>query len=259
MNSPNNSPKIAFVTGYVGLKFSAPIPKKPPHYDGYFITNNKWVYNRLKLTNWTPIFIDNTIEKLFYAPSEDLVKTFKNIKNADKITKQYVFTTACKPLKLYPQKFIQKSYDYVVWFDNKFNINTKGTIQTIKNWDSKIAMMLHRHPFVNNINGEFKESMYQERYIIDKESYLKYIEKNVSQGLSAEHHNHFQCGYLLYNMNHPDTMQIQETWHKHIKECGINDQISFNFVAQLFSEVITEYMYDIEEPKTSFLKRIFKK
>ena len=119
-------------------------------------------------------------------------------------------------------------------------------MQTIENWNPNIAMALHRHPFLNNISEEFKESMLQERYILDKERYHNYIDSNVSKGLSSEHYNHFQCGYLLYNMNHPDTTRIQKTWHEHINKCGINDQISFNFIAQIFKRVIGEYRYDIQ-------------
>ena len=247
INSPNSSPKVAFVSGYVGLKRMAPIPRKPSKYDGYFITNNRWVYYRLKLTKWKPVFIENTLNRLFDNPSEELIETFKNIKRIDKIAKNYFFTKACKSLKLYPQKFIPKTYDYIVWFDNKFDVNVNGTIQTIKNWNPNVSMMLHRHPFLNNISEEFKESMLQKRYIVDKENYLNYIEKNISKDLSAEHYNHFQCGYLLYNMNHSDTIRIQKTWHEHIKKCGINDQISFNFVAQIFKDIIGEYIYDIHE------------
>ena len=247
INSPISSPKVAFVSGYVGLKRMAPIPRKPSKYDGYFITNNRWVYYRLKLTKWKPVFIENTLNRLFDNPSEELIETFKNIKRIDKIAKNYFFTKACKSLKLYPQKFIPKTYDYIVWFDNKFDVNVNGTIQTIKNWNPNVSMMLHRHPFLNNISEEFKESTLQKRYIVDKENYLNYIEKNISKDLSAEHYNHFQCGYLLYNMNHSDTIRIQKTWHEHIKKCGINDQISFNFVAQIFKDIIGEYIYDIHE------------
>jgi hypothetical protein len=247
LNSPKNSSSVAFVTGYIGLKASARIPTKPSQYDGYFITNNKWVYYRLKLSKWTPIFIENTLDKLFDNPTEELIETFKNIKGVDKITRQYFFSRASKSLKLYPQEFIPKKYDYLVWFDNKFNVNIKGTIQTIKDWPPNVSTMLHRHPFVNDIRGEFKEAMLQERYILDKKNYLDYIEENVSKGLSSEHYNHFQTGYLLYNMNHDVTKHIQKTWHEHIKRCGINCQISFNFVAQMFREFIGEYIYDIHE------------
>jgi hypothetical protein len=247
VNGNSSSPKIAFVSGYVGLKVTIPIPKKPAKYDGYFITNNKWVYYRLKLTKWKPVYVENTLNTLFDNPTEDLKETFKNIRRIDKTTRKYFFTKACKFLKLYPQDFIPKTYDYVVWFDNKFNVNIEGTIKTINSWTPNISMMVHRHPFINNIKEELKESMLQQRYILDKDNYLNYIEKNVSNGLSTEHYNHFQCGYLLYNMNHSDTKLIQKTWHEHIKQCGINDQISFNFVAQVFEEIIDEYIYDIQE------------
>jgi hypothetical protein len=34
---------------------------------------------------------------------------------------------------------------------------------------------------------------------------------------------------------------------KHLYRSGIEDQLSLNFVAQKYKEVIAEYMYDIDE------------
>ena len=38
------------------------------------------------------------------------------------------------------------------------------------------------------------------------------------------------------NMKHNKINTINTTWYQHIKECGIQDQISFFFVKQLFND-----------------------
>ncbi|MFC5044567.1 hypothetical protein ACFSTE_15465 [Aquimarina hainanensis] len=253
----NTTKTLAFVSGYVGKKKHARIPKKPPRHDSYFITDNKWVYYRLKFTRWKPVFIKDTAALIAQFSPESPVNNFsEEAITTDKVTAQRYYTTACKPLKVYPQHFLKKKYDYLVWSDNKFDINYKDTIKVVNNWNPDIAMMLHRHPVLKNIDGEFEESMLQERYVIEKEQYTRYIKDRVNEGLSSQSDDHYQCGYLLYNMKASETENIQKAWHQNINQCGINDQISFNFVAQKFRHLIDEYKYDID--RKPLRKRIFK-
>jgi hypothetical protein len=42
-------------------------------------------------------------------------------------------------------------------------------------------------------------------------------------------------------MKHPEINKIGETWLNHIQMCGIQDQISFFFVKQLFSDYILPF------------------
>jgi hypothetical protein len=39
-------------------------------------------------------------------------------------------------------------------------------------------------------------------------------------------------------MKHEKIKEINNTWYQHIQECGIQDQISFFFVKQLFNDYI---------------------
>jgi len=259
----SNFQNIAFVTGYIGPKKRARIPVKPPQYDGYYITNNKRVLKRLRKTQWTPIFIKDTMSLISELSFDNPLKKYNmdDLPKLDKIDRERFFTMACKPLKTEPQKFIPKPnlYHYIIWSDNKINVNIEGTITTIKSWNTNLAMMLHRHPFVANIEKEYDESMLQERYVREKEQYAKYINKNVNEGLSAKQDLFYQCGYIIYNLQHPETLNIQKTWKKHIGQCGINDQISFNFVAQQFNSVIGEYKYDIGQKIVPLFKQLTRK
>lgn len=242
-----NKGYIAFVTGYIGTKNHTYIPNKPPQYDSYYITDNKWVYARLKRTQWMPIFIDDIMDILSKFLSNSHFIKNKNINKLDKVDKNRFYTIVSKPLKVYPDQFLPKGYHYIVWFDSKFDVNITGTLEAIRNWKQDKAIMLHKHPFAKNIEEEFNESMKQKRYVKERYQYIDYIYKNTTKGLSKYHNKHYQCGYLLYNTNHPETKNIQRTWQQHINNCGINDQISFNFIAQLFDKYIDEYIYDIQD------------
>jgi len=76
--------------------------------------------------------------------------------------------------------------------------------------------------------------MWQQRYLVEYDQYVKYIEKQLSSGLSETTGYHCACGFLVRNMKHPVIKELNETWYQHIEECGIQDQISFFFVKQLF-------------------------
>ena len=87
----------------------------------------------------------------------------------------------------------------------------------------------------NNIWDEYNESMKQHRYILQNEKYKKYINKQINNGLSEITEYHYACGFLIRNMKHEKIIEINKTWYEHIQECGIQDQISFFFVKQLFN------------------------
>lgn len=242
---------VAFVTGYVGQDSKPRIPKKPKGYDSYYITNHSGVISRLQKTNWIPIFIENVTDLLsLFSPDSPFLKLSSDeISALDEVKQSQFYTLACKRLKVYPNLFLPKTYDFVVWSDNKFSVNASDSIKTINNWNHKTAMMLHKHPFVENNIEELSESMHQQRYVEQKARYQNYLDEQTAKGLSVEGTMHYQCGYLLYNEAHPKTNLIRSTWQDHINMCGINDQISFHFVAQLFDDCVEEFIYPISRPK----------
>jgi len=102
---------------------------------------------------------------------------------------------------------------------------------------------LREHWFVgNNIWDEFNLSMNQEKYKLESEKYKKYIFKQLDNGLNERVDHHCACGLLIRNMKHEKINEISNTWFTHIKECGIQDQISFFFVKQLFNEYIYPFV-----------------
>ena len=51
----------------------------------------------------------------------------------------------------------------------------------------------------------------------------------------------------IYNLNHDYTKKIQYEWFKHIKKCGIQCQISFNLLRQIYEDYIGEFKYNINK------------
>ena len=92
--------------------------------------------------------------------------------------------------------------------------------------------------------------MKQPRYLLESEKYKNYIKNQVKNGLSEITEHHCACGFLIRNMKHEKINEINNTWYQHIQECGIQDQISFFFVKQLFYD----YIYPFTE--NPFLQRI---
>ena len=117
--------------------------------------------------------------------------------------------------------------------------------------NSDKTIIFAKHAFIksNNVWDEFNESMKQPRYFAQKEQYEKYINQKLSQGLTPVSDIHHVTGFII--RKHCEmTNQINEEWYKHIKECGIQCQISFFFVQQMYKAHIypVEYydgFYDI--------------
>jgi hypothetical protein len=86
--------------------------------------------------------------------------------------------------------------------------------------------------------SEFGLSMYQPRYYNERVRYYNYIQKQIMLGFRYKDDYHCTTGYLLRNMKHKKIIELNSTWYNHIQECGIQCQIAFFFVKQLFKNYI---------------------
>jgi preprotein translocase subunit SecA len=108
--------------------------------------------------------------------------------------------------------------------------------------EQNYSLLLREHWFVhNNVWNEYNESMYQKRYVLESEKYKKYIQNQVNNGLSEITEHHCTTQLLIRNMKHEKMIELNNTWYKHIQECGIQCQISFFFVKQLFPDIIVSF------------------
>jgi len=160
---------------------------------------------------------------------------------------------AGKHIKTSPHEYKElKDYSYVCFLDSKLEkVNETFVENFIQKYfiEQNYALLLREHWYINSkalnrnvsVWDEFYESMYQKRYIIEREKYKKYINNQKVNGLSETTKRHCAGGFLIRNMKHPKINEINNTWFQHIQECGIQDQISFFFVKQLFDDCIHSF------------------
>ncbi len=226
----NKIPKynLAFYTCFYGSENNPAfkIPKIPSDkYDCYYFTNNKKILDMTKETRWLGVYdnkpvTDDIIESCMYG----------------------------KYIKVLPNNTLLQKYAYTCFLDSKLDKISDTRIEYLitkymVNMDK--ALLLREHEFVKtaNIWNEYNESLLQERYTKQKDKMLKYIHDKLENGFKETISTHGQCGLLIRNMNHPLISQINKSWYLNIQECGIQDQISFFFVKQLYEK----YIYNFKE------------
>jgi hypothetical protein len=222
---------LAFYTYFYGSERNGAfkIPEIPSlTYKCFYYTNNISLLFLLKKTKWIPIY-DNKPTK------DDLIES----------------NMLGKYIKTCPHMFPHlKDFDYLCYLDSKLEHVSEKFVEdyirkyffTNNNTQPKYALILRNHTFIKpSVWKEYEVSMEQHRYKIQSHAYKKYINAQVVLGLKTETPYHCQCGFLIRNMKHPEINNIGETWLQHIQMCGIQDQISFFFVKQLFSDYILPF------------------
>lgn len=129
-------------------------------------------------------------------------------------------------------------YEYIFFLDSKIRYNERALVNFLTTRTEKamfmIAHMSRTRPFLQN---EFNESMNQERYAKQRDQILRFISTHEDES-TKEPDTFYQMSMILRKNAHPNTKDIGELWHDMIRECGIQDQISFYFVQQKFDHVI---------------------
>jgi hypothetical protein len=226
---------LAFYTYFYGSNennaFKIP-PLPSLKYKCYYFTNNKSILEQLTKTKWIAIYDDKPTR-------DDLIES----------------CMAGKHIKTSPHDYPDlNNYDYLCFLDSKLShVNEKFVEQYIIDYfvNQDYALLIREHWSVvcNNWNGhnkithnniwrEYNGSMNQLRYQLESEKYKKYINNQLNSGLKEVTNNFCACGFLIRNMKHAKMKEINNTWYQHIKECGIQDQISFFFINQLYKDYI---------------------
>lgn len=214
---------LSFYTCFYGSNQnqSFKIPQTPSmKYDCYYFTNNLEILGRLKDTKWIGVFNDQPT-------NDDLIES----------------NMVAKRVKVLPHEYKElRDYDYTCFLDSKlYRVSEAFVENMIDKYFVKqsCALLLRQHEFLKGyVWDEYNESMKQERYRKESARYYKYIQKQLSEGLKETTPRHCQCGFLIRNMKHEKIKELNEMWYRHILECGIQDQISFFFVKQLFFEYV---------------------
>lgn len=211
--------ELAFYSYFYGSDRNASYKIRDPpsqNHDCFYFTNNRSLFQKLLSTDWIAVFDDR--------PTHD-----------DMIESNMVG----KHIKTCPHRFPPLSkYKYLCYLDNKITVRVDSVLKHIDRYfiQQNFAMIFPQHTFVGtNVWNEYDESMKQPRYVSEREKYKRYIRQQMHEGLQEKTQQHATCNFSLRNMKHPQTRRIGEVWYKHIQQCGIQDQISFFFVKQLFA------------------------
>jgi len=226
---------LAFYTCFYGSNnnttFNIPAIPSSSKYSCYYYTNNETIMERLKETAWICIYEADK------KTTDDLIESCmvgKHVKTQPHLYKELMH------------------YDYLCFLDSKLDKVSESFVEDyiLKFFiEQNYALLLRQHWFIsNNVWDEYNESMWQERYRMESDRYINYIEKQIANGFDEETRQHCACGFLIRNMKHELINEINQTWFAHIEECGIQDQISFFFVKQLFDCYIHAFR---EEPFVS--------
>jgi len=219
--------KIVFYTCFFGNDGNVankvpPVPSST--YDCYYFTNNINTYNQLLNTDWKRMFLSIPIKSDYNLSSMD-----------------------SKELKACPNHFeVLNYYEYSCYFDSKIFVDENKIDELIEKMlvNTDKLMILPKHPYLTmknwepNVWNEYTESLYQPRYAMEKNKYVSYIHKQIESGLKEVSNTHYTTHFIL-RKHGKKTNEINDTWFQHIKECGIECQISFFFINQLFIDYIS--------------------
>jgi hypothetical protein len=215
----NNLEKFAVYSVYFGETATKTIrnTKVNTNHKHYFISNNREILNTAQSNGWRPIFVNLPVSKnrLVSAHQSKVVKAMPH---------------------LLP---ILSTFEFLFYIDDKidFNVDKIFLLITSLTINNK-SIIIRNHPSkATNILSEFAEAMIQPRYQAQRDQIISYITYKIKSGYSLRTENLYLTGAILRNMSHPDTRKINEEWYSNILECGIECQISFDFIAQNYNSI----------------------
>ena len=221
---------IAFYTVFFGGddNWAKLVPDLPTtKHDCYYFTNNRQLYNRLTWSNYRSVFMNDI-------PVHD-----DPIKDA----------LAAKELKACPHhSSILSKYDYTCYTDSKLGCDAEKVIKLIEELDqSDQCAIFSKHSCSDTFHSvwdEYKLCLQFPKYASQKDQYKAYLEKYLNHGFSEHIDTHYCTGFIV-RKNSPKTIEMCDLWYDHIKECGIECQISFSLVQQLYKDIIkpVDYKY----------------
>lgn len=188
---------------------TTPVGNLYPH---FFYTNNALAHHRASVAGWTAVSVPTPV-------SHD---------NA-------VSNMQCKQEKVLPHLIPElRAYDILIYRDAKmkgldFSMLPK-ILARLEETDSCAAFVVHPRGVID----EVVESMFQPRYLKDRQRIVSYVEEELAAGWSAKLPIHHGCNISVRNQRHADIEAMNTTWWSHIQRCGVQDQVSFHFICQMF-------------------------
>lgn len=185
--------------------------------DFYFISNNPACLKKAGKLGWIPFHLDVGIY-------QDAVISSHQAKIAKAMPHLFEFLT---------------EYERVFYLDDKFRFDS----QFLAKLESAFAgaespFIASHHAFLDkNIMFELAEAMGQPRYFLQRTQIVEFILGKLNEGYRLDMEKMYETGLIMRDLNHPEVREINEEWYQSIIECGIQCQISFNFIAQKYRTI----------------------
>ncbi len=213
-------PSLCFYTCFFGPdgNVANQIPTPPSQtYPCFYFTNNPATLAKLQGTGWKAVDMTRIPIKL------------TDRENA----------ADAKELKAAPHHFAElKPFAFTCYYDSKRKVKDTDVVGMCEYLQAEAAkgaaFMIGHHPYcAAKVWDEFNLAMGQQRYREEEAKMRAYIAKQVAAGLKEEKEVHHQTGFIV-RRSCPEVEKLNETWWAHIQECGIECQVSFFFIHQLF-------------------------
>lgn len=223
---------LAFYTCFFGgdHNWAAVIPPLPSaDHDCFYFTNNRSIYARLEGTGWIRIWMPEI------PIHNDLV--------ADAMS--------TKELKACPYRFpVLRPYSHLCRMDSKLRItDVTRVLEMAESLTGDAVLAITLNPILNTYVDawtEYTNAIQYEKYARQKETYSRYITDRLEEGFENLPLRHSVGCCVLRNS--PRTDELGSLWYHHIQLCGIECQISWQFVCQRYRSSIVEfppkYMWD---------------
>ena len=212
--------KLAYYTSYLGpdtgwTNIVPPLFSR--RHDCYYFTNNEKTFHKATAEGWIAVF--------FNMPTSP--NYLDNAMNT-------------KELKLCPHRFVQlQDYEYTCWIDSTLIAYDEKIDTLVEEMDTqKILLCLTRHPAdFRSVWHEYSATAELVKHQSALSSYKAYIQSRLDRGLRAET-DCFHCTGFLLRRNVGEVHAVCDTWLKEVAECGVNCQICFHFVRQMYDGAV---------------------
>jgi hypothetical protein len=210
---------IAFYSTFCGheraMSLAVPVHAIPA--DFYFISNNPACLSYAQKLGWIPFHLKIG---LFDDP--------------------LVSAHQAKIAKALPHLFdFLLEHERSFYMDDKFKFDG-DLLSAVENnlSDRNSEFLASYHRFLSgNVLFELVEAMGQARYFTQRRQTVEFIMRRLEEGDCLKMGSMYETGLIMRKTTAARVKQINEEWYQAILQCGIECQISFNFIAQRYPEI----------------------
>jgi hypothetical protein len=221
--STSTTSKMAIYSVYCGVRSNLSLSTnvRDQEHPFYFVSNNMECLDISANLGWRPIYFNVPLT------SDVLVSALQS-----------------KVPRILPHKVpVLSDYEWLLYHDDKYTIPPSKLLEIlVESVQEQKRFRITKHPFLKGgVLYEFAEAMRQERYFVQRDRILQYIQNSELNHKHLWNMRMFATGFMVRNMHNPDVLSFCEDWFSDVLKCGIECQISFDCLVSKFGdELVTE-------------------